>query len=1095
MKNLRTLCLGSILSIAIVGCVGENEVKNDNPQSLHANNAVNSNIKAVDIPSKTLNDLESEAIKDGTLKVQHISNQAFEVNLPSEVIMTYTLGSGGASVWFKQYHAGVLSVDQHAKLCSLHFNSIYNKQYDVIFGDSNCNNKDGDECQIPYYVAAHGDIRKVSYNPYIHYQYSVALDGKDCNNGISPVLFGSEQMKISKQDDNNFHSVFAVDTDKNVMPPENNKDGLPSLLLDRKGGESVFVYGTGAQSTTSVLLDEKMTHDYAHRTFDSFGSLKCEPEKFHKSDFSYSLSPELDKRCAAEYGEGAKDIGIMFTNQFLGTQMTVDTLITEGFRNSVHLLYSEYNQINLLPGQSQRVDLCLSKEAFSGLIKHNYNGVNAGKQAVGDGFFNKTEFAKFLVTHDINNKQYKEELTLSRHGHVYENDTEMDEMHGYNGMCIVDISILGQSVHNALQDLETKFFLNIDTDIKVISAIPTEYAQANSTNFTRPIHIENIGMSKSYDQEIYATDVQYYLVEKNSMKKIQMESWGLFNAITKNKDGDEVPLQFNKLELAERWDSGIASSFNFFTNCRFGNCNSSANNSGFLVVKFRDVDGRQLSQVFPFILAYDNVYLVNTYDYNVFTGMPIIRDRAGNVTVQESGSIELGTFKKDVNGGYWQAPNLQVHLNDGREYTIDDVYKSDQKKKFVSALDELGFKGAPSWNVSLQDNLYYLPTAKFSWKLDGWEKYLAKLSASVEHPGQYNIARYFEIPVVNYESGSSAEFGGSYKDSTMRETTKIVNQVPHIRVEATVTAQAADIFSRAGLSPYTRLLSAYSSELKNVYFDNHAKAGLEVGNLEYSKRSDNYSFLDDFRKNVQFPVNVELMNKNSTISVGELYCSPFDKVCKWNGEASTSHIITTSVGSIRVSYKLDQGSDGFSVLHVNYEALVSPDENKFTYIIDNITYNKMVDISEDEFDLYFPKAYADGLGIGSKHIRFIAKDEVNGSMKKDLTEDVFSVINKYRTQVCNWNGNKATLSCQIAIAPDYFEGKKNQLTDVISSNVVMTLNFVIPSPNGEWQTKVLAPQDVTYVDADSHLNSNQAVVGGKNSGFNGVFVREYNIRK
>lgn len=1090
MKNLRTLCLGSLISVAIVGCVGGNEVSNGNNQSSHANNSVNSGIKAMDIPGKTLSELESEAIKDGTLKIKHLSNQAFEVNLPSEVLMTYTTGSAAAPVWFKQYHAGVLNVDQHAKLCSLHFNSIYNNQYDVIFGDSTCNNADGGECQIPYYVAAHGEIRKASYSPYIHYQYSVALDGKDCNNGISPVISGYEQMKVTKQDDNNYHSVFAADTDKNVMPRDHDKNGAPSLFMDTRGGESVLVYGTGLQSTKSVLLDEKMTHDYADRSIGAMGYLHCAPEKFKQYDLSYSFSPELDRRCAAKYGEGAKDIGIMFNNQFMGSHMTVETLIADGFKNSVHLLSPEHDKINILPGQSKRVDLCLSKEAFSGLIKHNDNGINAGKQAVGDGFFSKTEFTKFVVNHDINNKQYQEELTLSRHGHVYENGKEVSEMNGYEGLCKVDITPVGQSVNKALEDLETKFFLDIDTDLKVISAIPVEYAQVNSTNFTRPIRITNIGMQKSYDQEIYATDVQYYLVEKNSMKKIQMESWGLFNAIVKNEQGAEVPLQFDNLEVANRWDSGVTNAFNFFTSCRFGNCYRAANNSGFLVVKFRDVDGRQLSQVFPFILAYDDVYLTDTYDYNVFTGMPIIRDKNGNVTAQDSGSIGLGTYKRDINGGYWQDPNLKVHLNDGREYTIDNNYKRDQKTKFAAALEALGFKGAASWESSLKDKLHYLPTTKFSWKFDGWEKYLAKVSAGGDAPGEYNTTRYFEIPVVNYESGSSAEFGFGYRDSTMRETTKIVDQLPHIRVEATVTAQAADIFSRSGLAPYTRLLSTYSNELKNVYFDNNAKAGVVVGNLEYSKRSDNYSFLDDFRKNVQFPVNIDLMNRDSIISVGELYCSPFDKMCKWNGKAPTSHIITTSIGNVRVSYKLDQGSDGFSVLHVNYEALVSPDENKFTYIIDNITYNRMVDIAEDEFKLYFPKAYADGWGIGSKYIWFTAKDEVNGSMKKDLTEDIFSVINSYRTKVCNWNYSKATLSCQVAISPDSYDGEGE-----ISSRVDLTLNFIIPSPNGEWQTKVLAPQDVTYVDVDSNLNSNQAVVGGKNSGFNGVFVREYNARR
>lgn len=1093
MKKVLLTLLYGISSYGLIGCVGNNETNSNNAQLLQANIATSASVK-MEVPGKTLNELESDAVREGVLTTKHVSNEDFDISLPRQVIMTYTTGAkAGLPVWFKQYHAGVLNVDQYKKLCGLHFNSVYNKQYDVIFGEGNCNNNDGEECQIPYYVAAHGDIKKDTYDAFIHYHYSVALDGKDCNNGISPAIVGVENITISKQDDNNYHSVFAVDTDKNVMPPIADRDGIPSLFLDQKGGESVMVYSTGQKSINSILIDEKMTHDYASRSMSSFGYLDCEPNKFKKDDQSYSMSPEMDKRCEVISGEGAKNIGIMFTNQFLGSKMAVDTVMEDKFKSSVHLLYPEQHRVNLLPGQSQRVDLCLSKEQFSGLIKHNYDGIHPAKGAVGEGFFTKEAFVKFFISRNIQDKSYTEKLTLSRHGHVYENGKEVFAMNGYEGYCAAKWSVPGQSVNPALEDLETKFFLNIDTDINVSSSIPREYAQANAMNFTRPIRIENIGMQKSIDQDIYATNVEYYLVDKDSMKKIQPESWGLFNSIVKNEKGENVPLQFNSLSVVDKWEAGVSSMINFFANCKTDSCYDTPKNSGFLVIKFRDVDGRALSQVFPFIIAYDDVYLTNSYDYNIFTGMPIIRDKSGNVTKQDSGAISLSTFKRDIGGGYWQYPNLQTNLNDGRKYKMD-AFNSGQKQNFATSLELLGFNGTKDWELSFEENLKFLPTALLSWKLNGWEQYVEHLYAGGNGAGEYNILPYFEIPVVNLENGS--EWRAADVVSTMRPTSKIIAKSPHIRVEATVTAQAADIFQRSGIKYYTRLLSETKGFTRSYYFDNDTKGGIVIGDFEYAKRdvSGDYSLLDDFRDKVQFPVQVELVSKAVGNTVGQLFCSLANKTCNWNGRAPAESIIRTTYGDISINYKLDKGSDGFSVLHVVYDTPVVPEYDKFTYIIDNMTYHQMSYMEEDLFTLYFPKAYSAGFAFGSDPIGFNAKDEVNGSMKKDLTENIFSVINKHRTQVCDWNGTRATLSCKIAIAPDYFEGQNKHLKEAISNNVSMTLNFIIPSPNGEWQTKVLSPKNVTFIDVNSELTPNQAVIGGTNSKFNGVFVREYNRR-
>ncbi|MBY0243925.1 MAG: hypothetical protein K2Q03_00565 [Sphingobacteriaceae bacterium] len=1090
MNKILYISLFGALSTSIVGCVGSsdhNDASSNSAQSLKTGSLNHLRTS----PLSTFGDIQAEEVKANRLKLGTTSNQYFDLTFPESVVLSYTTGASGSQVWFQQYQPGTVYIDKKpdSKLCSAHFDSVYNNQYDIIFDDSmNCDNND-DSCEIPYYVAGHGEIKQTSYEANINYHYSVALDGKDCNNGVSPMIPDTLKVNIYKQHDKDFHAVFEVDTDKNVMPINHVQDTTPALSVDLKGGESVLLYGLGATNMKHITLDEKMTHDYA----GGFPFNQCQNDKFKHTDATYSLSPELDRRCEAISGKGAKNIGVMFTNSFLKSTMSVDTEILGDFKSNIKFLNSEESKTTiLLPGQARRIDLCLNEAAWSGTINHSFETLHIGHSLVQPGFLGKKPFATYHVTHHFGEQDYKEELTLSRDGKVFKNGKQVSSLVGNEGMCALP-TIGTMSVDYALTDLETKLFLDLEADIKVISKVPNEHI-ANASNYLRPIRVQNIGMAKSIDIPIYASNVEYSIIDKDRVKS-KSSVWGLYNPVIQNADATTSTLQFDTLDIAKKWDSGEVSALNLFISCNEGfKCDGSnaVDKGGFLTFKFKDVDGKQKSQTFPFYVSYGNMFLANSYEYNIFTGMPIIRDAYGNVTKQKSGDIALGIFPSVANGNPFIYPYLEAHKisESGGFWNLNEFSGKDVNRVFKEYVSNYGYSGSSTWESSFGHRTFE-PYAHYTWDLAGWEDYFSHLYAGGYASDKVEHARYFEIPTRNLDTGALK----SDKVSMTRSAPQ-----SKLIVETTATGAAMDIFTRNKSTPYSRLTTEF---VQRSPFLEHVQLGTVVKDFRFADRyNQDKVYIDDYGSKVIFPIDIELLD-NSQVQpreqlVAKLNCSILlPQSCEWKNKPELTTIATPN-GTILVTYSLVKDADGQFRVKILYDAAVSPEPNKFIYLIDNIKYQMMKNVDEDMFTLYFPKAYSKGLGYGSEAIWFNANEEFNGSMKKDLTTNIFSIINNsyYRPNVCDWNSNQATLSCQIAIAPDYFQAqnKAGQLHEEISNNVTMTLKFVIPSPNGEWMTKTLSPKDIKYLTIDSEPTTDQIVMGGSNSGFTGVLVHELNSK-
>ena len=265
MNKILYISLFGALSTSIVGCVGSGSDHDD----ASSNSAQSFKTRSLNhlrtSPLSTFGDIQAEEVKANRLKLGTTSNQYFDLTFPESVVLSYTTGASGSQVWFQQYQPGIVYIDKKpdSKLCSAHFDSVYNNQYDIIFDDSiNCDSND-DSCEIPYYVAGHGETKQKIYDANINYHYSVALDGKDCNNGVSPMIPDTLKVNIYKQHDKDFHAVFELHTHKNVMPIANMKDTIPSVSLDTKGGDSFLFYGVGNKNVDKVTLDKKLSHEYA----------------------------------------------------------------------------------------------------------------------------------------------------------------------------------------------------------------------------------------------------------------------------------------------------------------------------------------------------------------------------------------------------------------------------------------------------------------------------------------------------------------------------------------------------------------------------------------------------------------------------------------------------------------------------------------------------------------------------------------------------------------------------------------------------------------------------------------------------------------
>jgi len=921
-KKIAYHCLSVIAASSLVACNNGAIAEKDTMTSTQILNKavtnINANVSSVQIPEMTPEDLSSIFIKNGALSLAEFNTEDFNIdNFPVTITSTYTAGQGH-NEWYGQYISGVLTVNQKKTLCGLYFNSVYNSQFDVIFSDGDCDNaKDGNKCSIPYYAIAHGDMKLDSYTAFINYHYHVALDGKNCANGMSEAKDGTKTLTFKKQYDSDVHPVFKVDIGVHPLLAPDAKINA-NISKDSQGNKFFSVgydYSHVSKDVESnLVVDYKMTHDIAgfYKSVElPAGYYACTKDTAFY-DQKNVASNNLDSACTTKFGSNWRGFRVNFSNPFRDASVSVaggDVM----FGNLAFLGGDNPDKANIsiLPGQSKSIDLCVNNNILGQLIKHNTAGkINFGVNAVNKDFTSNSKLASFEVTYKINGKNYVGSADLTRQGKITENGKSVlaqDEVAGY---CVANM--LEQRVSRKLENLRTDYSLELSMKVKMLNDIPKElYEQHAALNFSHPISIANVGVNKVLESAMYATNVSYYLVDSNNpRKKVDFESWGLYNAVVSNQAGESSILQFGSLELANKWDgSGVSSGLNFFSTKN----SWTANKGGFLVVKYDGPDGENhYSQTFPFVVSYNRVYVPNM-EYNVFSALPILRNKNGNV-VKSLDSIPLATTV-DNNGSAGttltyvglSGDTLFANGTISSRVINKDINTPEQNfDKYYATIGYLGDDWKSFMDVAtprMPSDTVYLRTTTIGY--GKWDSYLYKLYADAidnNMPRAERLmgkARILEIPLVNHETGL-----------VQQANTSMVNSFAarNVRLETYFSPEVKSLLdSSNSVTAYLERKGGFrGSESFGVFY---------FGGDDYKSSSDSR-----FMREIN--VGIYYVNKGSykTISLGDIMCKPFYNECSWKSQPSGAATIYLQGRPILATYQLKKTS-GYTepTIEVNYD--------------------------------------------------------------------------------------------------------------------------------------------------------------------------------